>query len=146
MIGLNLGGCVHKKWVKMRNKNHFTTSWYILLYFVFCHIIFIICILSEFSTPSQNLTSIEVTWKLGYLRRLDFVPEKWLRGHTSCLRTKWLICFRMWWQTFSQKMWVMGRDVPQDHENNEQATAEFQRSLSFEATNKYCMSGKLNHT
>ena len=74
-----------------QEKQHFTISCisYILLYFVFCHIICIFKIL-KFSTPSQmlNFIYIEVTWKLGYLRRLNFVREKRLRGHTLCLHAK----------------------------------------------------------
>ena len=33
-----------------------------------------------------NFIFIEVTWELGYLRWLNFVPEKWLRRHfmSSC--------------------------------------------------------------
>ena len=54
-----------------------------------------------------NFIFIEVTWKLGYLRWLNFVQENWLRGHTSCLHWKWLICFRIWCQTFPPKMWVL---------------------------------------
>ena len=103
-----------------QGKQHFTTSCisYILLYFVFCHIICIFKIL-KFSTTSQmlNFIYIEVTWKLGYLRRLIFFREKSLRGHTLCLHAKGLIYFRMYWQTVSQKMWVMGTDGPQYHEN-----------------------------
>ena len=112
MIGLFLYGCVHKKRVQS-GKNHI----YHLLYFV--HTL-IFCILSyslyflKFLTPSQmlNFIFIEFTWKLGYLRRLDFGQEKWLRGHTPCLHAKWLICFRVWWQKFTQKIWVMGKDAP----------------------------------
>ena len=91
--------------------NEEKTSFYYLLYLV--HTL-IFCILSyylyflKFSTPSQMLNFIfsEVTRKLSYLRGLNFLREKWLRGHTSWLHTKWLMCFRMWWQTFSLKMWV----------------------------------------
>ena len=91
--------------------NEEKTSFYYLLYLV--HTL-IFCILSyylyflKFSTPSQMLNFIfsEVTRKLGYLRGLNFLREKWLRGHTSWLHTKWLMCFRMLWQTFSLKMWV----------------------------------------
>ena len=54
-----------------------------------------------------NFIFIEVTWKLGYLRWLNFVQENWLRGHTSCLHWKWLICFRIWCQTFPPKMLVL---------------------------------------
>ena len=50
---------------------------------------------------------IEFTWKLGFLRWLNFAQENWLRGYTSCLHWKWLICFRIWCQTFPQKMWVL---------------------------------------
>ena len=54
-----------------------------------------------------NFIFIRVTWKLGYLRWLNFVQENWLRGHTSCLHWKWLICFRIWCQTFPPKMWFL---------------------------------------
>lgn len=40
------------------------------------------------------------------------MQENWLTGHTSYLHAKW--CGG---KLFSQKMWVMGRDKPQDHEN-----------------------------
>ena len=53
-----------------------------------------------------NFLFIEVTWKLGYLRWLSFVQENWLRGRASCLNWKWLICFSIWCQTISPKMWV----------------------------------------
>ena len=54
-----------------------------------------------------NFIFIEVTWKLGYLKWLNFVQENWLRGHTSCLHWKWLTCFRIWCQTFPPKKWVL---------------------------------------
>ena len=54
-----------------------------------------------------NFIFITVTWKLGYLRWLNFVQENWLRWHISCLHWKWLICFRIWCQTFPQKMLVL---------------------------------------
>ena len=54
-----------------------------------------------------NFIFIEVNWKLAYLRWLNFVQENWLRGHTSCIHWKLLICFRIWCQTFPQKMWVL---------------------------------------
>ena len=54
-----------------------------------------------------NFIFIEVTWKLSYLKWLNFVQENWLRGHTSCLHWKWSISFRIWCQTFPQKMWVL---------------------------------------
>ena len=54
-----------------------------------------------------NFIFITVTWKLGYLRWLNFVQENWLRWHISCLHWKWLICFRIWCQTFSPKMLVL---------------------------------------
>ena len=63
MIGLDLNGCVHKKWVKIRNKGHFTTN---LWYFLFCHVI---CnfVIFKFSTGSQNGEfQIHVIWmKIG---------------------------------------------------------------------------------
>ena len=109
---------VFKKRLKMRNKELFTTSciWYILFYFLFCHILPIF-LNFQLLVKMLNFIFIEVTWKLGYLRWLHFLQEKWLRGHTSCLHAKWLICFGMWWQIFPQRMWVIGRRVPQDHEN-----------------------------
>ena len=58
-------------------------------------------------TKMLNFIFIEVTWKLGYLRWLNIVQENWLRGHTSYLQWKWLICSSIWCQTFSQKMWVL---------------------------------------
>ena len=69
-----LSGCVYKKRVKMKNKWHFTTScvWDILLNFVLCHIL---CIFLNFQLLAKMLNSIKfikVTWKLGYLRRLNF--------------------------------------------------------------------------
>ena len=76
MIGLFLSGCVHKKRVQS-GKNCF----YLLLCFVDA---LIFCILSyslyflKFLTPSQmlNFLFIEFTWKLGYLRRLNFGQDK----------------------------------------------------------------------
>ena len=80
-----------------------------------------------------NFIFIEVTWKLGYLRWLNFVQENWLRGHTSCLHWKWLICFRIWCQTFPQKMWVLRfQDL--------QFLWLIGHSWSLKI--KYCMSGK----
>ena len=51
-----------------------------------------------------NFIFIKVTWKLGYLRRLNFVQGNWLRGNTSCLHWRWLIYFRLWCQTFPPKI------------------------------------------
>ena len=114
MIGLDLSGSVCKKWVKMRIKKHLTNNcvWYMLLYFVFYHIL---CIFlnSQLLTKMLNfLKFIKVTKKLGYLRWLNFVQEKSLWGQTSFLHAKWLLYFRMWWQNFPLKMWVMGRVNP----------------------------------
>ena len=82
MIDFDPSRHVYKKWVKMRNKMHFITFcvWYILLYFVFCHIL---CILFNFKLQAKllNFIFIEVMWKLNYLRWLNFVQEKWLRRH-----------------------------------------------------------------
>ena len=110
--------------------NEEKTSFYYLLYLV--HTL-IFCILSyylyflNFSTPSQmlNFIFIEVTEKLGYLRGLNFLREKLLRGHTSWLHAKWLMCFKMWWQTFSLKMWVMGRDDSRIMRTRFQYTLQF---------------------
>ena len=54
-----------------------------------------------------NFIFIRVTWKLGCLRWLNFVQENWLRGLTSCLHWKWLICFTISCQTLPPKMWVL---------------------------------------
>ena len=54
-----------------------------------------------------NFIFMEITWKFGYLRWLNYGQENWLRGHTSCVHWKWWICFRIWCQTFPQKMWVL---------------------------------------
>ena len=84
----------------------------------------------EFHAKMVNIILIEVTWKFGHLRWLNFVKENCLRGDTSCLPWKWLICFRIWCQTFPQKLWVL----------------RFQDLqflwLIFEAPYKYFMSGK----
>ena len=73
----------------------------------------------KFSTLTKmlNFIFVEVTWKFGYLKWLNFISEKCLRRHRLCLHAKWLICFGIWWQTFLHKMWVMGRGVPQNHKN-----------------------------
>ena len=75
----------------------------------------------QFPTPSQNV-EFRINrshLKIWLFEESNFVQDKWVRSHTSCLHAKWLICFRMWWQTFSQKIWVIGRDVshPLDHVN-----------------------------
>ena len=80
-----------------------------------------------------NFIFIEVTWKLGYLRWLNFVQENWLRGHTSCLHWKWLICFRIWCQTFPQKMWVL---------RFQDLQFLWLIGHSWSPKIKYCMSGK----
>ena len=90
------------------------------LFFFFVHTP-IFCVLSyslyffKFMTTIKilNFIFVKVICKLSYLRWLNFVQEKWLRGHTYCLHEKWLICFRMSWQTFPQNIWVMGRGVSQ---------------------------------
>ena len=95
-----LSGCVHKKRVKMKNKWHFTTScvWDILLNFVLCHIL---CIFSNF---------IKVTWKLGYLRRLNF-----FYFISSC---KIIDLFQdVVTNASPQKCKLLGRGAPQDHKN-----------------------------
>ena len=81
---------------------------------------------SKFSTPSQNVEFHihRSQMEIGLLRRLNFVLKKWLRGNTSCLHAKRFIYFRMWWQSFSQKTWFIGRDAHQDHES------KFSRSSS----------------
>ena len=80
-----------------------------------------------------NFIFIEVTWKLGYLRWLNFVQENWLRGHTSCLHWKWLICFRIWCQTFPPKMWVL---------RFQDLQFLWLIGHSWSPKIKYCMSGK----
>ena len=87
-----------------------------------------------------NFIFIKVTRKLSYLRRLNFVQENWLRGHTSCLHWKWLICFKIRCQTFPQKMWILRFQELRfllliGHSWSPKIT-------NFEAPNKYCMSGK----
>ena len=101
----------------------------------------------QFPTPSQNV-EFRINrshLKIWLFEESNFVQDKWVRSHTSCLHAKWLICFRMWWQTFSQTIWVVGRDVPLNHKNKVLRSKE-KGLLSFQAPNKYCMSGKLNHT
>ena len=57
MIGLDLGGYVHKKQVKLRTKSHFSTScmWYIILYFAFYRIL---CILLNFQLLVKTQSAI----------------------------------------------------------------------------------------
>ena len=87
-----------------------------------------------------NFIFIKVTWKLGYLRWLNFVQENWLRGHTSCLHWKWLICFRIWCQTFPQKMWVLRF---QDLQFLWLIGCSWSPKITdFWGSNKYYMSGK----
>ena len=64
-----------------------------LLYFAFCHSL---CIFLNFQLLAimLNFIFIEVTWKLSYLRWLNFVQEKWLRGHTSCIHCKMINLFQ----------------------------------------------------
>ena len=87
-----------------------------------------------------NFIFIEVTWNLRYLRWLNFVQENSLRRHSSYLHWKWLICFRVWWQTFPKKQWVL------TFENLQflwlMGHSWSPKSLIFEAPNKYCMSEK----
>ena len=80
-----------------------------------------------------NFIFIEVTWKLSYLKWLNFVQENWLRGHTSCLHWKWLICFRIWCQTFPPKMWVL---------RFQDLQFLWLIGHSWSPKIKYCMSGK----
>ena len=106
MIGLELSGYVHTKRVKW-GKNSILLPLVIGTYsLIFCILSYYLYFLKNFKLQAKmlNFIFIEVTWKLGYLRRLNFVQEKWLRVHSSCIPAKWLICFRMWWSTFSQKM------------------------------------------
>lgn len=51
MTGLDLKGYIHRKQVKMRNKEHFTTSCisHVFIYSVFCHILYLSC--SYFQAP-----------------------------------------------------------------------------------------------
>ena len=138
MIDFDPSRHVYKKWVKMRNKMHFITFcvWYILLYFVFCHIL---CILFNFKLQAKllNFIFIEVMWKLNYLRWLNFVQEKWLRRHffmSPC--NFFFFFFRMRWPTFPHKMWVTGRGVLQDHKNM------VSRASSIFMTNKKLLKSK----
>ena len=80
-----------------------------------------------------NFIFNKVTWKLSYLRWLNFVQENWLRGHTSCLHWKWLICFRIWCQTFPPKMWVL---------RFQDLQFLWLIGHSWSPKIKYCMSGK----
>ena len=88
-----------------------------------------------------NFIFIEVTWKLSYLRWLNFVQKTWLRGHNSYLHWKWLICFRIWcqsfriWcQTFPLKIWVLSFQDLQ---------FLWLIGYSWSPKIKYCMSGKI---
>ena len=98
MTSLDLDGCVYKKQIKMRNKQLFTTSCicYILLYLSSILYFFIFSALFFFFFLIFN------SWPK-YLAQ-----EKWWSGHTSCLRAKLLICFRMCWQSFPKKseLWI----------------------------------------
>ena len=89
----------------------------------------------NFKRPAKmlNFIFIEVTWKLSYLRWLNFVLENWLRGLTSCLNRKWLICFRIWCQTFPPKMWVL---------RFQDLQFLWLIGHSWSPKIKYCMSGK----
>ena len=49
--------------------------------------------------------------KSGCCRWLTFVQDEWFTGHTSYLHAKWSICFRMLWQAFPLKMWLVWVEV-----------------------------------
>ena len=73
--------------------------------------------------------------EIGLSEVIKFAQENWLSGLTSCLHWKWLICFRIWWQNFPQKMWVLRfQDL------------QFLWIIghSWSPKIKYCMSGKHN--
>ena len=90
--------CVHKKQVKIRNKQHFTISciYFILLYFVFCHLI---CISFKFLTTSQNVQfHIHGShMEIGLSKVIKFYTKTIKRSH---FHAKWLNVFRMLWQSF----------------------------------------------
>ena len=94
---LDLCGYVHKKRVKMMNKFYYLL--YLVLTLIFYHIICIFLNL-QLLVKMMNFVFIKVTWKLGYLRRLNFSQDKWVRKHTLCLHAKWLVSFKIWWQIF----------------------------------------------
>ena len=87
----------------------------ILLYLVFCHTLYFF----EFSTPSQNVifhiypSQMEI--RLSEI--IKFRTRKTIKKTNLISPCKIIICFRMWWQTFPHKIWVMDRGVPQDHKN-----------------------------
>ena len=125
MIGLDLSGCVHKKWVKWVIISFLLPlvfgTYSFILYFVRFSVLF---------KTSSSLPKcwISYSWKshgIGSSEVVKFCKEKWLRRHTSCLYPKWLIYFRMWWQTFPHKMWLMGRRIPQGHRNKVSRPAIF---------------------
>ena len=129
----------------MRNKKHLTTfSLFRIHYyfFVFCLII-IIFFKFQLLVKMLNLIFIRVTWKLSYScikhdRTTHFMSRckminmigNWFFWGASFLYkkkekrkhfispAKMTIFFRIWCQTFSKKMWLMGIDVPQNHQNN----------------------------
>ena len=73
-------------------KNEKQITFYNILYLI--HTL-IFCILSyclyifKLLAKVLNFIFIEVTWKLGFLRILNFIQEKWLRGYASCPHAKW---------------------------------------------------------
>ena len=76
MIGLLLSGYVHKNQVQP-GKNHFYYLLYLVHSLIFCILSYSLCFLKSL-IPSQmlNVIFIELTWKLGYLWRLNFGQEK----------------------------------------------------------------------
>ena len=129
-------------------------AFYYLLYLVhtliICIFFYILCIFLNFHFLAKilNFKLIEVTWKLGYLRRLNLVQQKWLRRHYPCLHVKLVICFWMWWQMFSHKIWVMDKSIHQDHKNKVSRPSKL-KSKTYKdlrlQINTVC-SGKLNHS
>ena len=89
MIGLDLSGCVNKKRVKRGiNSILLPVMFRIYSYTVFCIFSYSLYFFLIFNLAKLlNFIFIEVTWKLGYLRWLNFAQER----HTSCLHAKWLI-------------------------------------------------------
>ena len=71
-----------------------------VLYFV---VLFVFSKNFQLLAKMFNFTFIEITWKLGYLRCLNFIQEKWLRGHTLCLHAKWLVFWGSSEKLFLQK-------------------------------------------
>ena len=103
MIGLDLDGYFHK--------NILLTLW--ISYKISVHILYFV-IFFELSTPIQNVEfHIHQRYiDTGSFEVIFFVQEKWLKWHTSYAHEKWLICFRMSWQTSpNPSKNVMWRDV-----------------------------------